>query len=107
MVSKSKKPKSKDYTQYPFMNLSLLPMKGEMWVDMLEFDGCYSISNYGRIWAAPRPILSITGQLYFTKERIRKQNLTQYLNSYTKGFTDQLSIHLRYEGRDYSFKVNR
>jgi hypothetical protein len=104
---KSKSKKVRDYSQYPFMNLSLVSMKGEMWMDMLEFDGCYSISNYGRIWAAPRPILLITGQLYFTRERIRKQNLTQYFNSYTKEFTDQLSIHLRYEGRDYSFKVNR
>ncbi|HEY9044494.1 MAG TPA: NUMOD1 domain-containing DNA-binding protein [Ohtaekwangia sp.] len=89
------------------MNLSLQSMDGEVWVDIPQFDGYYSVSNYGRIWAAPRPVMSITGQLYFTKERIRKQCLTRYKNSYTNEYTDQLSIHLRYEDKNYSFKVNR
>src|SRR5882672_2339752 len=95
------------YSRCPFMNLSLISMKGEMWMDMSELDGCYSISNYGRIWAAPRPILSISGQLYFTRERIRKQYLAKYFNSYINEWTEQLSVHLRYEGKSYSFKVNR
>ena len=94
--------------QYPYQNLSLDSMKGEQWVDIPGFDGAYSISNFGRIWAAPRLVISADGkQLYFTKERIRRQGLARYYNSYTKDHTDQLSVHLRYEGGDYSFKVNR
>jgi len=104
---KSRSTSPTKYSRYPFMNPSLQSMDGEVWVDIPGFDGCYSISNYGRIWAAPRPVMSITGQLYFTKERIRKQCLTRYHNSYTNDYTDQLSVHLRYESKSYSFKVNR
>jgi len=101
------KPKSKNYDQYPFMNLSLDSMEGEEWADIPGFDGCYCISNYGRIWAAPRLIVLITGQMYYTKERIRKQSINKYYNTYTKSYTEQLQIHLRYEGQEYGFKVNR
>jgi hypothetical protein len=98
----------KNSEEYPYENLSLNSMKGEEWADIPGFDGAYSISNFGRIWAAPRLIISADGkQLYFTKERIRKQSLARYYNSYTKDYMYQLSVHLRYEGGDYSFKVNR
>jgi hypothetical protein len=94
--------------QHPYQNLSLDSMKDEQWEDIPGFDGAYSISNFGRIWAAPRLVITANGkQLYFTKERIRRQALARYYNSYTKDYTDQLSVHLRYEGGDYSFKVNR
>jgi hypothetical protein len=94
--------------EYPYQNLSLDSMPGEQWKDIPGFDGAYSISNYGRIWAAPRLIISTDGkQLYFTKERIRKQSLAKHYNTYTKDYVYQLSVHLRYEGGDYSFKVNR
>jgi len=99
--------KPKDYNRYPFMNLSLDSMDGEEWVDIPGFDGCYCISNYGRIWAAPRLVALKTGQVYFTKERIRKQSLVKYYNTYTKDHTEQLSIHLRYEGKEFGFKVSR
>jgi hypothetical protein len=99
--------RQKDYSKYAFMNLSLEPMEGEEWKDIPQFDGCYAVSNYGRIWATPRPVISITGQSYYTKERIRKQCLTKYYNAHTKDYTEQLSLHLRYEGKSYSLKVNR
>ncbi|MBL0743878.1 NUMOD1 domain-containing DNA-binding protein [Chryseolinea lacunae] len=102
-----KKPKPEEYTKYPFMNFSLESMENETWHDIAGFDGCYCISNYGRIWAAPRPILSTRGQLYFTKERIRKQNVTLYYNKHIKTYTKQLSVKLRYERTSHSFKVNR
>jgi hypothetical protein len=95
------------YRKHPFLNPSLDSMEGELWMDITEFDGYYTISNYGRIWAAPRPIFSTTGQLYFTRERIRKQNLARYYNSYIKQYTDQLAVNLRYEGKNYAFKVSR
>ncbi|SHH18354.1 NUMOD1 domain-containing protein [Chryseolinea serpens] len=107
MSSKSQRAILEKYRRHAFMNLSLTSMEGEEWMDMPEFDGHYAISNYGRIWAAPRPIFSTSGQLYFTRERMRKQNLTRYYNSYVKDYTDQLSVHLRYEGKNYGFKVNR
>ncbi len=99
---------TKNKLQYPYQNLSLDSMPREQWRDIPGFDGAYSISNFGRIWAAPRLIISADGkQLYFTKERIRRQSLARHYNSYTKDYVYQLSVHLRYEGGDYSFKVNR
>lgn len=83
-------------------------MPREQWRDIPGFDGAYSTSNFGRIWAAPRLVISADGkQLYFTKERIRRQSLARHYNSYTKDYVYQLSVHLRYEGGDFSFKVNR
>ncbi len=34
---------------------SLNTWKEEEWADISQFDGYYSVSNYGRIWAVPRP----------------------------------------------------
>lgn len=101
-------PVKKKSDEYPYQNLSLESMPGERWEDIPGFDGSYCISNFGRLWAAPRLVISADAkQLYFTKERIRKQSVARYYNSYTKDYTDQLSVHLRYEGGDYGFKVNR
>ena len=104
---KSRPVKTRDYRRHPFMNLSLDDMEGEEWEDIPSFDGFYWVSNYGRIWALPRPVRSTTGQFYYTRERIRKQFLELYYNSFTKDYTEQLSVHLRYEGREFTYKVNR
>lgn len=89
------------------MNLNLEDIEGEEWADIPQFDGYYAISNFGRIWAIPRPVYSITGQHYYTKELIRKQVLVQYYNSFTKDYTDQLTVRLRYGPESYSFQVCR
>jgi hypothetical protein len=102
-----KQPNRKIYSKYPFMNLSLIDMKDEVWMDIPDMDGYFKVSNYGRVWALERPVRSTTGQFYFIKERIRKQYLTTYYNSYTKDYTDQLAVNLRYEGKAHSFKINR
>jgi hypothetical protein len=98
---------SKNYQAYPFMNLSLENLPGEKWKDIPELDGAYSVSNMGRIYAYPRPVLSTTGHFYLTKERVRKQTLNKILNTYTQDYTEQLSIRLRYNGSVYSYIVSR
>jgi len=99
--------KPKDYSRYPFMNRRLEYMEAEEWADIAQFDGYYSVSNYGRIWAIPRPVFSTTGQSYYTKEMIRKQVVMRYYNSYTEDYTDQLVVKLRYGYENYSFQVCR
>jgi hypothetical protein len=99
--------KIKDYSRYPCSNLFLYSMEGEEWKDIPQFDGYYRVSNYGRVWALPRAVDSITGQHYYTKERIRKQNLTKVYNNYLKEYTEHLTLNLRYEEIDYSLRVNR
>jgi hypothetical protein len=97
----------KDYSKYPFLNFSPDPMEGEQWKDIPGLEGCYRVSNYGRIWAEARPINSNTGAFYYTKERMRKQNLVRSYNKYTNDYSEQLGIKLRCEGASYSFKVCR
>ncbi len=97
----------KDYSKYPFMNMSLIDMPGEDWVPIPGFDDYFYVSQYGRIWALARPIYAIDGHFYYTKERIRKQNLVKSYNSFIKDVTEQLTIHIRYEGNSYRFAVNR
>jgi hypothetical protein len=99
--------KQKDYSRYPFMNHKFEDMKGEKWAEISQFDGYYFISNYGRIWAIPRPVFATTGQAYYTRELIRKQVVMRYYNSYTKDYTDQLVVKLRYGYENYSFQVCR
>lgn len=70
----------KDYSKYPFLNFSPDPMKGEQWKDIPGLEGCYKVSNYGRVWAEARPVNSNTGAFYYTKERMRKQNLMKTYN---------------------------
>lgn len=99
--------KQKDYSKYPFMDLLLKDIEGEEWADIPQFDGYYSVSSYGRIWAMPRPVYSTKGQHYYTKERIRKQHVAHYYNSYTKDYNDQLTVHLRFGPESYTFQVCR
>ncbi|HEY8936105.1 MAG TPA: NUMOD1 domain-containing DNA-binding protein [Cyclobacteriaceae bacterium] len=89
------------------MNLSLEDMKGEEWLDIPGFDGYFKVSNFGRVWALKRPVFSITGKFYYINERIRKQNLVKYYNTYTKDYTEQLVLNLRFEGKAYRFLINR
>jgi hypothetical protein len=98
---------AKDYSKYPFMNLSLEDMKGEVWIDIPHLDGYFKVSNYGRVWALQRPVISVTGQSYYIDERIRKQVLIKHYNSFTKDYTEQLYIKLRFEGKTYHYLMNR
>jgi NUMOD1 domain/NUMOD4 motif len=102
-----KQPNRKRYTKYPFNNFSLIHMKGEEWKDIPDMDGYFKASNYGRVWALDRPIRSVTGQFYWMKERMRKQRMATHYNTYTKDYTEQLGVSLRYEGKVYRFNVNR
>jgi hypothetical protein len=99
--------KQKDYSKYPFMNLSLVDIPGEEWVSIPGFDDYFYVSQYGRIWALDRPVYAIDGHFYYIKQRIRKQNLSKVYNSFTKDYTEQLSLHIRYEGKNHGFVVNR
>ncbi len=97
----------KDYSRYPFTNLSLNDMEGEEWRDVPEFDGYIKVSSFGRVWSLPRLVHSLDGHYYHTRELIRKQTLAKRYNSYTKDYREQLYVHIRYEGKSRHFCVNR
>jgi hypothetical protein len=104
---KPKPVKPKDYSKYPFMNLSLEDIPGEEWLDAPGLDGYIKVSNYGRVWSLPRPVYSSDGHFYYTKERIRKQSLAKRFNPYINQYREQLHVHIRYEGKSYNVQVNR
>jgi hypothetical protein len=97
----------RDYSKYPFKNLCLENIEGEEWVNIPEFDGRLAVSNYGRVWALPREIHTVTGQVYHTKECIRKQVMSRRYNPYTSDYTEQLAICIRCNGKILRSLVNR
>lgn len=58
-----------------YKNRELRNMPGEEWMDILGYDGYYSISNMGRVKSEHRIICTKNGWEYTIKERILKQNV--------------------------------
>ena len=108
LISKSEALRLKDFSGYPFKNTSLVNLEGEKWVDIPQFDGCFMVSNMGRVKSIPRLIISSDGHKpYYTKERIFSQYLSGTYNNHMKDYTYQLTVHIRYERISYTFNVNR
>lgn len=102
--------KYKDFSHYPFMNLSLVDMERELWKEIPYFEDSFLVSNYGRIKALPRLVLSIVKGChtsYYTKERIVPQVLKGTLNEHTQRFNFSVRVHLRFEKKNYTFSTNR
>ncbi|HTE23632.1 NUMOD1 domain-containing DNA-binding protein [Flavitalea sp.] len=97
----------KDYNKYPFRNMLLENMPGEEWGDLPGFDGYTCVSNYGRVWSYARLVELSTGQCYYTKDMFRKQSIAKSYNQYTKEYSEQLRVKIRYGGINHSFMVNR
>jgi hypothetical protein len=53
-----------------FKSLSLDNLKGEVWVDVIGFDGIYSASNYGRIKSEQRIVNNRSSKGRLIKEKI-------------------------------------
>lgn len=109
-ISKKTALKLKDFSGYPFMNISLVDIPNEKWMAIPQFDDCYLVSNYGRVKAIPRLIEPISGNnrtAYYTKEHIVSQGMFGYYNNYIQEYNFQLSVHIRYERKNYRILVNR
>ncbi len=109
-ISKREALKLYDFSDYPFMNLSLVDLQGEKWLAIPQFDDCYFVSNYGRVKAMPRLIeRTIQGiyRFYYSKERIVPQSLAGRFNEHIQKYNFQLLLNLTYEGQMYRFSVHR
>lgn len=95
--------------KYPYQNLSLKNMKGEVWEDIPGLDGFYLISNLGRIKSLRRYILRCNAMKgYWTKDRILAQTvLHNNPNQHTGQPAKHLQIIIRYENKMYPFGVAR
>jgi NUMOD4 motif len=80
--------------KYPYQNLSLKKMKGEVWEDIPGFADCYQISNHGRIKSLERWVErpSTKGDMLL-KERILKQTLEKDLTLIQKNIIPVYILH--------------
>lgn len=58
------------------LNFSLTNILGEEWKDVINYDGYYQISNFGRIKSLPRQVITGKGFDCFSKEKIKKVRLS-------------------------------
>jgi NUMOD4 motif/HNH endonuclease/NUMOD1 domain len=106
VLSKKELLKLRDFSDYPFMNLSLVDMPGEEWLEIPEVEGSYLVSNYGRVKSLPR-IISRASKTSYSKEYIVAQSLAGRYNEHTNEYILSLQIGLRYEKQRFLYHVNR
>lgn len=58
-----------------WQNRSINDLNGEMWVDIVGYEGLYKVSNMGRVKTMERPDLETGYGNYYRESLIRKQNL--------------------------------
>lgn len=56
----------------PYQNLNIESLDGEVWIDIPNYDGIYSVSNYGRVKSERRP--NPNGRQWLS-ERILRQTI--------------------------------
>lgn len=86
-----------DYAVNSARWLSLEDFEGEVWKDVLKFDGLYQVSNYGRVKSTARIIVKSNGKEHHVKEKILKI----FIN---KGY---VYVTLSKMGKQPKFKVHR
>jgi hypothetical protein len=82
-----------------YKNKSLKDLKGEVWKEIPFTDGCYVVSNMGRVKALERVVYSHTvpnGRRL--KERIMGQSIHKQGNSFTGDETFGLAVAIQFEG---------
>lgn len=92
--------------KYPYQNLSLVDMDGEIWKSLPELSDYYVISNKGRVKSLERDF-EIRGRRIHTKERILKQRVQVNTNPHTKEKYHHLSICTLMHGVKKEFTISR
>src|SRR5258708_6485449 len=84
---------------YYYENRSLEDLPDECWKDIPGFDGCYQVSNLGRIKSVRRWRNSGNNTGYYTKEMIRKQFPRIKKNHLLNQDTHTVGITLKMNGK--------
>jgi hypothetical protein len=61
-------------------NTETIDLDNEVWVSIINYDGCYEVSNKGRVKSVGRLVNASNGGQRWVKEKILKQNLNVELN---------------------------
>ena len=81
-----------------WQNLQIEDLEGEAWKDVIDFEGLYKISNFGRVKSLPKILYTGKGDEYITKNRILKQRKDK--NGY-------LCLEIYKNEKKYGKKVHR
>lgn len=70
---------------YPYENLLIKKLKGEIWKDVKGYVGTYQVSNFGRVKSLDRIIFHPRFHQQFIKGRLLKQKIVKDFNNAAKG----------------------
>jgi hypothetical protein len=93
--------------EYPYQNLSLKDMKGEVWEDIPGLDGYYCISNYGRVKRGAFEILRKDGAIMHMQPRMSKTELTLIRNNSINDNVYFLRAKIMQSGKKYNIGIAR
>lgn len=93
--------------KYPYLNLSLKNIKGEKWQDLPGLDGCYLISNFGRVKRLAYEMQYKNGAIYLKPEKIIKPGVVKQRNNYKNDYKYFLVNRVTLNGIRYNLSIAR
>lgn len=93
--------------KYPFQNLLLNDLEGEVWEDIPGLDGYFRISNLGRIKRQEYELQHPNGYSYVLAEKIIKPKVGKAVNKFKNDYTVYITGKVVVEGRTFAFSVAR
>src|ERR1700693_3514141 len=93
--------------EYPYQNLSLKDMKGEVWEDIPGLDGYYCLSNFGRIQRRSFEILRKDGAIMNMRSKMIKPELTLIKNNSVNDNIFFLRARITQSGKLYNISIAR
>jgi NUMOD4 motif/NUMOD1 domain len=93
--------------KYPYQNLSLKDMKGELWKDIPGLDGYFCVSNYGRIKRSKFEMQFRDGRTIIRKEKIIKSQIQKFWNRFSRDYTYYLTTRVTLQNKYYRYGVAR
>lgn len=93
--------------EYPYQNLLLTDMKGEVWEDVPGLDGYFVVSNYGRVKRMEFEMQFKDGRICLRKEMIIKPGIQKFWNKFSRDYSYYLTTRVTLQNKYYSFGVAR
>src|SRR4028119_1393255 len=92
---------------YPYQNISLESLEGEVWKDVPGLDGYFLISNFGRIKRQQYDLQHPNGFVYILPEKIIKPKIGKAANKFKNDYTVYITGKVVVQGRTFAFSVPR
>jgi hypothetical protein len=92
---------------YPYQQLELDDLKGELWEDLPFLDGLYRISNFGRIKRLTRETKHLAGSVKHLPEKIMICYVSKSKNDGVGDNVFSLSASATVDGKKYKFQIAR